>query len=110
MRADHKVAAPFRREDKVNVQPIKDRVLLERVIERRGMIQLTDADPIRKFKVIAVGPGIWREDENSRWFEPTTLKPGQVVILPGQAAEQPDKELGKDRIIVMENDIGAIVG
>jgi co-chaperonin GroES (HSP10) len=83
---------------------------LERIPPPKRLIELTDPDPLRKFKVVAIGPGVWREDSNGRWFEPTTLKPGQVVILPGSAAEQPDMEMGKDRILVMENDIGAIVG
>lgn len=58
---------------------------------------LTDADPSRKFKVLAVGPKC------------EEIEPGDVVMLPGVASEQPDWD-EQQEIMVTEDDIGVIVG
>ena len=80
----------------MNWTPTADRVLLERIKQKQGLVVLTDADLVREFKVIAIGPKV------------TDVKVGQLVVLPGIAAEEPDRKLG-GYIIVSQQDIGAIV-
>ena len=76
--------------------PRNDRVLLERLppIPKPGCIVLTDVQTIRWARVVAVGPEVY------------DLKEGDVVILPGIAAEIPDFEEGM-QILCTVNDIGA---
>ena len=75
------------------IQPLHDRVLLERIKDKPGRIILTDPDPIRKAKVVAIGPDVY------------DLEVGDIVVLPGIAADQPDHEQGK-QILVQMADIG----
>lgn len=105
------------------VEPLHDRILVERLspeeeafitqpsqsilTEGKGVIVIPDAyrSKTRCAKVLAVGPGAWRDGE----FCKTAVKPGDVVILPGIAAVMPDWE-SKDKILIQEGDVGAILG
>lgn len=80
----------------MNWKPTADRVILERIKGKQGLVLLTDAELVREFRVIAIGPKV------------TEVKAGQIVVLPGVAAEEPDRKLG-GYIIVTQDDIGAIV-
>ena len=73
------------------------RVLVERLPEPPRTIYLTDAEKYRKFKVLAVGP------------KASEVKAGDIVVLPGIAANEPDFDTG-DAMLVMEGDIGWKVG
>ena len=88
----------------VDVAPLHDRIVLERIEDSPGLILLTDKDATRTFRVLKVGPGAWRDGE----FVKTVVKPGDVVILPGIAATHPDYE-DKRYILAQERDIGCIV-
>jgi chaperonin GroES len=85
------------------MQPLADRVLLQRIAPKPQRIILTDAEPSRKFKVLAVGPGKWDEDNDCR--STLDVKAGDVVVLPGIAANEPDWE-AEQQILVREADIG----
>lgn len=85
------------------IQPLQDRIVVECIPEPEGTIVLTDAPPYRKFKVIAVGPGKWDEEEGKR--RPMESKPGDIVVLPGVAVTDPDHQIGK-QLFVREADIG----
>jgi co-chaperonin GroES (HSP10) len=76
--------------------PRNDRVLLERIPPeiKSGHIILTDIQTIRWARVLAIGPEVY------------DVKEGDVVVLPGIAAEIPDFETGT-QILVQEADIGA---
>ena len=74
-----------------------DRIVLERLPAPKRLIVLTDAEKERKFKVIAVGPKC------------KEVKPGQTVLLPGVASNEPDYEAGS-RIFAREGDVGVLVG
>lgn len=69
-------------------------MLLERIKPKPGHIVLTDVQTVRWARVVAIGPEVY------------DLAPGDVVILPGIAAEQPDFEEGQMLLATM-NDIGA---
>jgi len=71
-----------------------DRLILERIHRRQGLIILTDADKERRFKVIAIGPKVT-----------FSVKEGDIVFLPGVASEEPDYEFGS-RILVRQEDLG----
>lgn len=88
------------------IQPLHDRVLVERLPEPESTIIIPEKyrDPSRLAKVIAVGPGRWRDGEFCR----TSVKPGDVVHLPGIAAKIPDWDSG-EQIMIQEADIGGIV-
>lgn len=90
------------------IQPMHDRVLVERIPEPEGVIVIAEKfrDPSRMAKVIAVGPGKWRDGE----FFKTSVKPGDTVHLPGIAAKIPDWDGSNAQILIQEADIGAIVG
>jgi co-chaperonin GroES (HSP10) len=76
------------------LQPRHDRVLLERVPPKPGHIVLTDVQTVRWARVVAIGPEVY------------DLAVGDVVILPGIGAEQPDFE-SFEQILVQMADIGA---
>ena len=78
-------------------QPMHDRVLVERIPPKPGFIILTDVQTIRWAQIIAIGPEV----------DPT-LKVGDIVMLPGIAADEPDFVMGQ-QIIVQEGDIGCKV-
>jgi len=59
------------------IQPMHDRVLIQRLEEPQGTIMLTDAEKGMKGKVLAVGPGKWRDG----YFYETTVKPGALVCF-----------------------------
>jgi chaperonin GroES len=84
------------------LRPLGNRITVQRIVPRQGLITLTDAEPYRKFKVIAVGPG--KRDEDG-YLIPLDVKPGDIVVLPGIAANEPDHEEGK-LLFVTEDDIG----
>ena len=69
-------------------------MLLERIRPKPGHIVLTDVQTIRWARVVAIGPGVY------------DLAIGDVVVLPGIAAEIPDFEEGQMLLATM-NDIGA---
>ena len=85
------------------MQPTEDRILLQRIQEPERLVILTDAEPSRKFKVLAVGPGKWDEEFGER--RPLDVKAGDIVVLPGIAANEPDWE-AEQKILVREGDIG----
>ncbi len=94
----------------MNIQPLHDRVLVQRLPRPNARIILTDAEKYRKFKVLAVGPGKWVEfSDGERHFQKTQVKPGDIVVLPGIAANEPDREDG-EQLFVREGDIGWKVG
>jgi co-chaperonin GroES (HSP10) len=90
------------------IQPLHDRVLVERIPEPEGLIVIAEKyrDPSRMAKVVAVGPGRWIDGD----FVRTAVKPGDVVHLPGIAAKIPDWDGSDGQILIQEGDIGAIVG
>ena len=75
------------------IEPRHDRLVVTRVPEPPAVIHLTDAPASRRFKVIAVGPDVY------------DVSPGDTVLLPGIAAEQPDFADGKEALIQV-GDIG----
>jgi co-chaperonin GroES (HSP10) len=77
-------------------QPLHDRVLVERIPPKPGFIVLTDIQTIRWAQVVAVGPQV------------EGVVPGDIVMLPGIAAEEPDFVMGQ-QILVQEGDIGCKV-
>jgi co-chaperonin GroES (HSP10) len=81
----------------MNIQPMHDRVLLERLPAPQTRIVITDAEKHRKFKVLAVGPKC------------KEVKPKDVVVLPGVASDEPDHS-ERNMIIVREGDIGWKIG
>ena len=74
--------------------PRHDRVLLERIPPKPGCIILTDVQTVRWARVVAIGPEVY------------DLKEGDIVLLPGLAAEIPDFEEGT-QLLVQMGDIGA---
>jgi len=90
------------------IQPLHDRVLVERIPEPEGTIVIAEKyrDPSRMAKVVAVGPGRWIDGE----FCKTVVKPGDVVHLPGIAAKISDWDGSEGQILIQEQDIGAILG
>jgi len=58
--------------------PFADRVLIERIEEKRGTIVMTDADKSLKGRVIAVGPG--KKDEDGELIS-MEVKPGDLVYF-----------------------------
>ena len=75
--------------------PRNDRVLLERMPDLpSGHIVLTDVQTLRWARVVAIGPKVY------------DIQVGDVVILPGLAAETPDFE-ENDQILAQMADIGA---
>ena len=75
--------------------PRNDRVLLERMPDPpTGHIILTDVQTLRWARVVAIGPKVY------------DLKVGDVVVLPGLAADTPDFS-AVDQILVQMGDIGA---
>ena len=81
----------------MSIQPLHDRIVIERLPAPERLIILTDAEKERKFKVIAVGPKC------------KEVKPGQIVILPGVASDEPDYEAGS-QIFAREGDVGVFIG
>ena len=81
----------------LQVWPMHDRIVLERLPAPQRLIILTDAEKERKFKVIAVGPKC------------KEVKPGHIVVLPGVASNEPDYEAGS-RIFAREEDVGVFIG
>lgn len=90
------------------IEPLHDRVLVKRIdfAGWKSLIYIPDCakSTTRLAKVLAVGPGAWRDGV----FTKTAVKPGDVVVLPGIAAVMPDWE-SHDQILVQEGDIGAIL-
>lgn len=78
------------------IMPMKDRMLVQPVPEGSKTIILTDHITARKAMVLAVGPKV------------TECKVGDVVILPGIAAEDPDWQK-ENVMLIQEGDIGGIV-
>ncbi len=76
------------------IQPRNDRVLLERMPDPpSGHIVLTDVQTLRWARVVAIGPAVY------------DLEVGDVVILPGLAADTPDFD-AESQILVQMADIG----
>lgn len=83
----------------MNWTPTADRVLLRRIeAQPTGRIVIPEQyrELTREFEVVAIGPKV------------TDVEVKQHVVLPGIAAEEPDKKLG-GYILVRQEDIGAIV-
>ena len=80
----------------MSIIPRNDRVLLERIPPeiKAGHIILTDIQTVRWARVVAIGPEVY------------DLNVGDVVVLPGLAAEIPDFE-ADTQILVQMADIGA---
>jgi co-chaperonin GroES (HSP10) len=74
--------------------PRNDRVLLQRMPDPpSGHIVLTDVQTLRWARVVAIGPKVY------------DLNIGDVVLLPGIAADVPDFQ-DVDHILVQLGDIG----
>ncbi|HPD64429.1 MAG TPA: co-chaperone GroES [Bacteroidia bacterium] len=89
----------------VNIKPLADRVLIEpaqaeQTTKSGIIIPDTAKEKPQKGTVIAVGPGT--KDE------PTTVKPGDVVLY-GKYAGTEIKIDGNDYLIMRESDILAII-
>ena len=81
----------------MSIIPRNDRVLLERIPTlKRGHILLTDVQTLRFARVVAIGKDVY------------DIQPGDIVLLPGIAAEIPDFEESQ-QILVQMADIGAKV-
>lgn len=89
------------------IEPMHDRVLVERLPEPQGRIIIPEVarDVAVKCKVIAVGPGRWEDG----YFTKTAVKPGDVVLVPGAGNTHPDWQAGQ-QILIQSADIGAILG
>jgi co-chaperonin GroES (HSP10) len=89
------------------IEPMHDRVLVERLPEPDGRIIIPDvAKKVAvRCKVIAVGPGRWEDGV----FTKTAVKPGDVVLVPGCGNTNPDWQAG-EQILIQQMDIGCIVG
>lgn len=89
----------------VNIKPLADRVLIEpapaeQTTKSGIIIPDTAKEKPQKGTVVAVGPGT--KDE------PTTVKPGDIVLY-GKYAGTEIKIEGKDYLIMRESDILAII-
>jgi hypothetical protein len=71
-----------------------DRLILERIAPKEALIVLTDAEPGRRFRVIAIGPKVQFD-----------IQVGDIVFLPGVASNEPDHVIGA-QIFVREEDLG----
>lgn len=60
------------------IQPLRDRVLIERIDPPQSIIQLTDPDKGIKGRVLAIGPGKRDEDGN---VVPVDVQPGDLVLF-----------------------------
>ena|SRR5271156_5841444 len=97
------------------IQPMHDRVLIERMPEEaetyNGLLAIPEIarKPAIKCKVIAVGPGRWEDGV----FTKTAVKPGDVVLVPHS-----DRWLGEklsdwkhgEQVLIQSGDIGCILG
>ena len=89
------------------LRPLHNYVLLERIEESNktaGGIYIPDTAKEKPYtgKVIAAGPGT--KDE------PTTVKPGDVVLFGKWASSANEIKLdGKDRILIKESEILGII-
>lgn len=92
-----------------DIQPMHDRVLVGRMPAetKHGLIIIPDTAQThaRYAKVLAVGPGRWIDGE----FVRTSVKKGDVVLVPGAGNDFPDWEQ-QDTILIQEADIGAVIG
>lgn len=88
------------------IQPLSNRVLVERIKPRPKLIILTDEDPHKYARVVAVGPG--KVNPKTLRLTPTCVKPGEVVMIPGIALTVPDHEDGEE-FWVTEDDIAGTV-
>lgn len=90
-----------------SIEPLHDRVLVERIPEPQGRIIVPDVarENSKKAKVLAVGPGKWVDGV----FTKTAVKPGDIVLIPGAGNTYPDWEK-RDTILIQEGDIGGIFG
>lgn len=78
------------------ILPMKDRMLVQPVPDAPKLIILTDRVTARKALVLAIGPSV------------SEVKVGDVVLLPGIAAEDPDWQK-ENVMLVEEGDVGGIV-
>ena len=85
---------------------LHDNLLVKRIPEPDGLIIAPDIAKRKaaKAKVLSVGPGRWVDGV----FTKTAVKPGDVVVLPGIAAQVPDWET-KDICIVNSRDVAGIL-
>lgn len=101
----------------MKIRPLHDRIVLRRLeVPQQGtavrianLIIIPDSakEPSTLCEVIAVGPGRWREtEEGERLFEPTTLRPGEKVII-GQYNDF--EHNGEGFLICMEADVRVVV-
>lgn len=88
------------------IEPMLDRILVERLPEPEGLIFLTDKAKPKICKVLAVGPGRWVDGV----FTKTAVKPGDVVLIPGWGGEHPDYECEDGTFLIQSADVGAILG
>lgn len=70
------------------ITPLQDRVLVERIDCVNGRIALTDQPKSLIGIVKAVGPGRFVDEE----FQPTTVKPGQIVVFNSRWNDMQEKE------------------
>lgn len=78
------------------ILPMKDRMLVQPVPDAPRRIVLTDRVTARKALVIAIGPDV------------SECSVGDVVILPGIAAEDPDWRK-ENVMLIEEGDVGGII-
>ena len=92
-----------------DIQPMHDRILVERLPAetKHGSIIIPDTaqSPARYAKVLAVGPGKWVDG----YFERTSVKKGDIVLVPGAGNDFPDWE-HNDTILIQQGDVGAVIG
>ncbi|HYQ03713.1 MAG TPA: co-chaperone GroES [Polyangiaceae bacterium] len=76
-----------------NIRPMQDNVLIQFLpppkLAPGGIIFLPDTakpEQTLRAEVVAVGPGYYRDSGHGR-FIPTTLKPGDVVLVERQAGQ-----------------------
>ena len=95
----------------MNLRPLHDRIVLRRLEPPPDGKLIVEPDSAKEkstlCEVVAVGPGRYRQRENGEWlFEPTTLKPGDKVII----GQYNDLEIeGENLLICMEADVRAVV-
>ena len=93
------------------IEPMHDRVLVERMEQPQGLIIIPEKyrKPAFKCKVIAVGPGRWEDGV----FTKTAVKPGDVVLVPHSDRWLDDRLADwkqGEQVLIQSGDIGAILG
>lgn len=89
----------------INMRPIMDRVLIEKIPVKEGLIKLINPQKTQLGRVVAIGPGKWVEG----YFYPTVLKPGQSVYFNDKWDDGDGLRNKENLVLVTEADIFGVV-